>query len=371
MSPKVCLKDVDGLFDQFMSLAYGREIDISEDNISFFREIALDLELEDLCSAILQWFEEPLRVENVFDRIFARELLNENCCSELKFVAENFCRFPVESLAELGVDRLYLILSLPSLVIESEDWLFSFICSLLGEDRNYFCLLEFVHFEFLSRDLVARFVEVSADYLDLMNVNIWQVISRRLIDSRLEISKKRGIETNCPFENHEPLSGILSFLAKKHGGNVHDMGIINVSHSGWTDQAESHRAAKNACDIQGNSTFWSIIAPSQWICYDFRQMRIKPTYYSIRSQWDGTVDGCNLKSWVVECSKDEWEWVEMHRVVSSVDLNDGNVTKSWALTEDLDPDGFRYIRIRQLGKNHEGRHQFAISSFEVFGTLIE
>jgi hypothetical protein len=71
------------------------------------------------------------------------------------------------------------------------------------------------------------------------------------------------------------LDGIISYLTKKHGGNIHEKGIVRTtSKSGSFDFSEHE--------------------PGQWVCWDCREMRVRPTNYTILSSY--------LKSWVLEGS---------------------------------------------------------------------
>jgi hypothetical protein len=48
------------------------------------------------------------------------------------------------------------------------------------------------------------------------------------------------------------------------------------------------------------------------VCCDFKERRIVPTNYAIRTYWNPP-DRCHLKSWLVETSADGKNWREVAR----------------------------------------------------------
>jgi hypothetical protein len=69
----------------------------------------------------------------------------------------------------------------------------------------------------------------------------------------------------------------------------------------------------------------------------------------------------------VETSPDFEHWTVVHTVENNDELNDTNVTKSFTVAG---AEEAQFIRLRQTGPAHSGKHFLAISAFEVFGTLI-
>ena len=96
-----------------------------------------------------------------------------------------------------------------------------------------------------------------------------------------------------------------------------------------------------------------------------------PTSYSIRScVW--TSGSSHPKSWVLEVSNDgsEDSWKVVDSRENNNELNDRHVTRNFAVSSH--PSGaFRFVRLRQTGKNHKGDDRLVICSLELFGTLSE
>jgi hypothetical protein len=124
---------------------------------------------------------------------------------------------------------------------------------------------------------------------------------------------------------------------------------------------------KNTVDLGTPSCFQSPNLANQWICYDFKNMRVKPTYYSVCS-YSSNPNSHHLKSWALETSEDGSKWTEVDKREDNYDLNGSNITKSFQLRRG---ENCRFVRLRQTGKNHCGFDIMMLSAFELFGTLEE
>jgi hypothetical protein len=155
------------------------------------------------------------------------------------------------------------------------------------------------------------------------------------------------------------LDGIISYLTRKHVGNVHAKGIVTItSKSVSTD--DPRYGPKNVAHLNSDSVFWSKDEPGQWLCWDFREMRVRPTHYTAWAAW--------LKSWVIEGSMDGENWAEIDRQIDNQDFKDGWHTASFTVSN---PEQCRFIRLSQTGHDHYGDSSLALRAVEFFGTLSE
>jgi hypothetical protein len=182
--------------------------------------------------------------------------------------------------------------------------------------------------------------------------------------------------------------GIIAHLTRECGGNVHDCHVVEVTCGSFekeTEGASPHsgaygnmadRAAKNAADLETGSRFWSDYrwatediphTRNNWICYNFKERRIVPTHYTIRTFFSVPGD-CHLKSWLVETSADGGNWREVAREEDNQRLNGYNFTATFGVA---DGGECRFIRLVQIGRNHFGNDCLYISAWEIFGSLIE
>jgi hypothetical protein len=95
------------------------------------------------------------------------------------------------------------------------------------------------------------------------------------------------------------LNGVISYLTMKRGGKVHDRGRVEITAS----NISCTNCPRNAADLGTYSDFWSEHEPGQWICLDFKTLKIEPMHYTIRS--------FDLKSWAVEGSDDGASWTKI------------------------------------------------------------
>jgi hypothetical protein len=161
----------------------------------------------------------------------------------------------------------------------------------------------------------------------------------------------------CPLKEANSIDGIISYLTRKHGGNVHDKGIVTI-----TSKSVGPGRVRNVADLTSDRYFFSKDAPGQWVCWDFRELRVRPTHYAITAH--------GLKSWVVECSLDGEAWTEIDRKADNQDFT-GWLTASFAVSKSAEG---RFIRLTQTGKSHwgnDGDDILRIYAFEFFGTLLE
>jgi hypothetical protein len=167
-------------------------------------------------------------------------------------------------------------------------------------------------------------------------------------------------KVEIPIQEAKSLDGIISYLTKKHGGNVHDKGIVTITSKSVRFDHWNHRP-QNVADLTVDSTFYSGLGPHQWICWNFGERRVRPSHYTIRA--------LDLKSWLVEGSLDGTKWKEIDRRTDSPNFQTGQrATASFPVTS---PTECGFIRVTQTGTDGAGRDDLCICAVEFFGTLSE
>jgi hypothetical protein len=162
----------------------------------------------------------------------------------------------------------------------------------------------------------------------------------------------------CPLKMAGSVDGIISYLTRKHGGNVHDKRIVTLT----ARSVSSCYALRSVADPSGRSDFYSDNAPGQWVCWHFREMRVRPTHYTMKTLY--------LKSWVVESSLDGQTWIGIDRKTDNKDFKEGNwETVSFAVSNSTE---CHFIRLTQTGKRHFFKdHNLPLRGVEFFGILLE
>ena len=166
---------------------------------------------------------------------------------------------------------------------------------------------------------------------------------------------------NLLYDPATPLLGIIAHLTHKFGGNVHEKEVVEVTAS---SSCNGDRA-KNVAELGTNSFFCSNNEANSWIRYDFKGRRVALTSYSIRTEC-----GYYPKSWVLEVSNDgsEESWEIVDTRAENEDLNASHVTRNFQVSA-RPSGGFRFVRLRETGKNHGGYDYLDLTSLELFGTL--
>jgi hypothetical protein len=164
--------------------------------------------------------------------------------------------------------------------------------------------------------------------------------------------------------------GIIAHLTRECGGNVRDHDVVGVTSS---RPIGSLWAAKNVANLEDSSCFHSahrdkndIIPPAKnnWICYDFKDRKVIPTHYAVRS----STGVAHPSSWVVEVSKKGKKWKEIDHKENNIDLNRQRVTRVFPAAASKP---CRFVRLANVGRNHRGTDSLLIEAWEIFGKLIE
>jgi hypothetical protein len=103
-----------------------------------------------------------------------------------------------------------------------------------------------------------------------------------------------------------PLNGIVAHLTMKYGGNVCDKGAVEITTSSVFKEDGLEYVPRNAADLESILPFASENKPDQWICWNFKMLRIKPTHYMIR-----IAHASHPKSWIVDGSDNGSSWTEI------------------------------------------------------------
>jgi hypothetical protein len=162
-------------------------------------------------------------------------------------------------------------------------------------------------------------------------------------------------QVECPWDwsrwlaGIRPMEGIISHLTKKHGGNVHDKGIVTI-----TSKSAVNGVVGNMADLTSTSFANSTADRGQWFCWDFHEMRVRLTHYAIT--------GLSIKSWVVERSLDAQSWTRIGRYGTPSDWAQYEAAP-FAVEKSAE---YRFIRLRQT---HRRDYAFSLTAVEFFGPM--
>jgi hypothetical protein len=172
-----------------------------------------------------------------------------------------------------------------------------------------------------------------------------------------------------PVQRGTVTKGILDHLTKRHGGNVHTLGVVVISRSStWSSDFDSPKAVEYHVDPDTKAEFATKTWQDGWINFDFKDRGVLVTAYSLRSRTQsGTHDLGDLKTWKIEVRDAEsGSW----QVIDRRDVPDFR-SRSTICTFDMSqPRIATQIRLTCLRPTY-GQDWFCFSAIEFFGLLID
>ena len=366
----------DDSFQKFLQIINFNEIELGSIQRKKYGEYFLHLgNIEEYLRLCPEYFDD-LSPENVIDRLkFTAETMktHRKGTASLKltgkindlieFAAEHFYQIPRENMKTVDIEILAAVIKNAKLRLEDEESLFELLLGLYEEDREYSSLFEYVEFKHLKSESVREFInQFDIEYL---SAGTWQSICERLVGvSESPVGSERYILKCEEFgqKEGEEFNGIMRHLTEETGGNIHDNGTIEIT----SNSIYSNYYPRNIVDYQRNNLYYSNNQENSEICFDFKDKEIQITSYSLKScNWGQNSD--NLKSWVVEVSNDHQRWDEIDKRENNSILNGANLIGTFDTKENKS--FYRFVRLRQTGKNWNNCYYTGIASIEFYGKM--
>ena len=248
-----------------------------------------------------------------------------------------------------------------------EDQLLKFLNELYLKNSMYSILYETVFFSNLSKEAITEFINIF-DLNDITN-GMWLSICKRLINEKNDDEKRykndnknSNIKT-FSYSEGNPFKGIINHLINKTSSNINEALNITASYNFY----DMKNVVTYDDDIM--KFFHSRNDPNSWICFDFKDHKIIPTNYSIKTDSRNQDELYHLKSWVIEGSNDSNNWEIIDEQNNCSYLN-GRFNVHTFYINNKERKEFRYIRLKQTGKNWHGDDHLIFNSFEIFGDLV-
>jgi hypothetical protein len=169
--------------------------------------------------------------------------------------------------------------------------------------------------EYLSTEPISDFVSFITNSFEFLTFGAWMKLYSRicfLISNPPICDQYESLIKHLEVPDDSPFAGIISFLTNEVEGNVREKGSIEVSVSGihWSDIP-----LKDIVDFEGSLRgFATPCVENSWIQIDFRDYRIIPIHYSVRSRMDGHAN--HLRNWAVEDSENEMKLTAVRIIVN-------------------------------------------------------
>ena len=324
---------------------------------------------------------KDLTINNIFDRLTKisqiinkyQILMNDQLKALIKFASSHFYELDKEKMKKLDFFIIKEIIENEEFKIDEEDTLLRFIIEKYEEDTQYCELFEDVIFNNVSEKTVEEFINVFS--IEHLNLNLWKSICERFVGSKKNDKIKHKERYICreniiemKHKEGDEFNGIMKYLTKMTGGNIHDNGTIEISSNSIVDNNNSYHP-KNLVDFENTNYYHSKNEQDVNICFDFKDKSIQMTNYSIKS-YDRGQTGGHLRNWVVEVSNDKehWEIVDQHDNDSILRSANAIKTFNTKQTESF----YQFIRLRQTGTswhNNDNNYYLYFPFFEIYGKL--
>lgn len=371
-----------GNFKHILDLLEFNLVNIDESEIEFITEIIDELGTDKID---LNIYTPEITIDNAIKHISKQEkskiAYTGRILKEIEFLSSHFyelTEIQTQELTKLSPSTVEQIVGSKKIELESEDQLLAFINELYSiNEIEYSSFYEYVHFTNVSNSKMFEFI--SKFDIENLNHGTWKSLCERLLKiptfSVLDNSKsgenvryknakvKKKSVTNCddiPFSKSD-LKGVFSHF--RTYSNIEKEVIVSCL-------SLNHGSPENLLDIDNTTySYCTNDRPNSWICFEFKKRKIIPSAYTIKTTYNN--EGMDhLKSWVIEGSVDNNNWMKLDEQNNCSLLNGENLCHTFVIENLDDRKEFKYLRIRQTGENWHNRNYLEICSIEFYGKLI-
>ena len=156
------------------------------------------------------------------------------------------------------------------------------------KSSTFSVLYEFVYFVNVSTNMIKEFISIYNE--EHINNGIWLKLCERLekeikneqktMKERYTIQQKSGI--TIEFQNENTFAGIVSYMKKNSTTNIYDLIDITYSSNNNENSDQYHPRSMFMYEDKGKHFVTKSIKGS-WICFGFKDHRVIPTDYTLRS----------------------------------------------------------------------------------------
>lgn len=375
----------ESILSKFKLISCGYSVDINEEESNQMKAISILLENNELFSKLNELFSSEINEENIDQYINNLTIFSSispsfdcfNYSAIIDLISSHFYSIDKNKLKRLPKTVIYSIISNPNLQLDTEDSLFEFIDELFeNKDDQYLIMFyEKVEFSQLSETKFEQFAEVfnPSD----MTKGLWAKLrmcfhpskDTGIKNERYKKKNERNKGNRKIFEydgnSSNAFRGIIDHLTKESGGNVSENGTVNITSTGNDGFSYSE---KNIVDLHNSQNYYqSNEVSNAWLKYDFIGRKINLTHYSIRNRHD--YDANHVRNWVIEGSNNNNEWTILDTHQNDETMKGRNGVHTFEIKKH--EEYYRYLRLRQTGKDSGNCFQYAISALEYFGSMIE
>lgn len=115
---------------------------------------------------------------------------------------------------------------------------------------------------------------------------------------------------------------------------------------------------------KGYKSHWFSFRSNPWLKFDFNNIKVKISGYSLKT-YSGGENYAHLKSWDLEASNDDQNWISLHSMRHTTDINSDSAEMYYDVVSDT---FYIYLRIKMIGPSWAGSDFMVIRNFEIFGS---
>lgn len=365
-------------------ISSGFTIDINEEQAFKMRLLSIILGNEELFTKINENFPPDYSEENISTYLtniqcyyhFSQFSPDFDFAGVISFISNHFYLLDLDEFLKIPRRMQYLIISNPDLQINNEDSLLEVVIQIIESDQKKdeiedIRFLEQIEFAGLSEDKLCQFLN-NFDINEINTVlwqNLYQCFFNHFDKNVKRILRKIRKET-IEFDGNKlnQFNGILTFIGKGKALDALDNGDIDVSSSSIFKEKDKPSFALHFDD--DSIYFQSKSFPNSWFCIDFKDFKVNPSHYSIKSDSLAGSGGYHPQSWNVEGSNDlvKWDVLDSRRQEKSLD--DRGASNTFEIQNKNDDNRYyRYIRIIQRGLNTHNSNNLVFAAIEFFGDV--
>jgi hypothetical protein len=158
--------------------------------------------------------------------------------------------------------------------------------------------------------------------------------------------------------------GICQYLSSVCGGNAAELGRIQIT--GKSCDPGRDRLLPFLINYEWTHCWISHNAPRAWVQFDFLNLQIYVTHYSIKTYRSGK-GFSHLKSWLLQ-GLQHGQWVDLDLREDTKDLNGRSKTGMFQLAN---PSLVTMLKLIQTGPNHSGDDFMILTNVEFYGEVID
>lgn len=169
-----------------------------------------------------------------------------------------------------------------------------------------------------------------------------------------------AVEASFEASERVEFNGIINYLRNRLFDNI-DITASSILNRGFSPYNVAHFE-------DPGSNFQSKDARGSWICFDFKDRRVIPTNYEIKSR-NCSEGASHLRNWVIEGSNNNSSWEILDQQNNCEYLNGISYAYTFPINNPNSRQ-YRYIRLRLSGKDWQGQYILMFNSFEIYGSLL-